>query len=584
MCISSFEFSAIFWIINLNYLGGIMLSKLFTVVLLLVFMLTSVFAGTKSTIFEKAPKITEPLTFSNGEASQKILGVKVGTAVLAGKMWNGYSPQGSYTNLIYWDPYSGALGIVHRSSLQGLGSGRLHYAASDDGGANWLDQIGPFNFSGITSGRHPNMVITNPTKDTDPYNSLALLCWNTLTPGNWQTIQATTGKFLESSKTDSASWLNTAGHFVEAMAVNDQNGTVYVPIEAEDLLVFRTTDLGATWDTCAVAPGSWFAGLNGPMVEFAPDGMTGYLGWDANPADNSGYKFGFIKTTDGGNTWDDAPTWIVPSQVVGLPATASDLNYEVDLIVDANGNPHFAGVFVDTVVTSNTAVYHIFWNGSAFEADKIQQVNTTSFSLPGGLTALNEVELTRNLSGTAIGIKFIDATAPQDTTPDVFITYKNISSGSWSTVENVTQTPAVKEKFSNLAPRMGDRMHIYYTIFGSNDTDDLGESELWYIQDVNVTAIEDKVTAKPINFNLAQNYPNPFNPVTTIEYAIAQKGKVEVKVYNLLGKEVATLVNGVKETGNYSVTFDASKIASGVYFYTLKSDNLTMTRKMLVVK
>lgn len=85
-------------------------------------------------------------------------------------------------------------------------------------------------------------------------------------------------------------------------------------------------------------------------------------------------------------------------------------------------------------------------------------------------------------------------------------------------------------------------------------------------------------------YELAQNYPNPFNPMTTIRYQIPEGGFVSLKVYDVLGKEVATLVNGAKEAGSHWVSFNASGLASGVYFYRLQAGGFAETRKMMLVK
>ncbi|MBW7889397.1 MAG: T9SS type A sorting domain-containing protein, partial [Bacteroidetes bacterium] len=88
---------------------------------------------------------------------------------------------------------------------------------------------------------------------------------------------------------------------------------------------------------------------------------------------------------------------------------------------------------------------------------------------------------------------------------------------------------------------------------------------------------------------LEQNYPNPFNPSTTIRYSIPEARNhsaiaVTLKVYDLLGKETATLVNEVQEAGNYSVQFNASQLSSGIYFYTLTAGNNISTKKLLLLK
>jgi hypothetical protein len=88
----------------------------------------------------------------------------------------------------------------------------------------------------------------------------------------------------------------------------------------------------------------------------------------------------------------------------------------------------------------------------------------------------------------------------------------------------------------------------------------------------------------PSDFALFQNFPNPFNPITTIQYGIARKQHVTLKIYGVLGKEVATLVNAEKPSGNYSVNFDGSRLPSGVYFYRLTAGVFTATKKLILLK
>ncbi|MBC8041856.1 MAG: T9SS type A sorting domain-containing protein [Rhizobacter sp.] len=88
----------------------------------------------------------------------------------------------------------------------------------------------------------------------------------------------------------------------------------------------------------------------------------------------------------------------------------------------------------------------------------------------------------------------------------------------------------------------------------------------------------------PGAFSLSQNYPNPFNPATTISYAIPQAASVRLRVYDMLGREVATLVDTKQAAGSYTARFDASRFASGIYFYRLQSGASVQTKKMLLVK
>jgi len=100
-----------------------------------------------------------------------------------------------------------------------------------------------------------------------------------------------------------------------------------------------------------------------------------------------------------------------------------------------------------------------------------------------------------------------------------------------------------------------------------------------YSKEVEVT-----VVAVPNVFSLSQNYPNPFNPATVINYSIGSPGHVALKVYDMLGKEVAELVNGQKEPGNYTAMFEASHLPSGVYFYRLDAGVYSNMKRFTLVK
>jgi outer membrane protein assembly factor BamB len=95
--------------------------------------------------------------------------------------------------------------------------------------------------------------------------------------------------------------------------------------------------------------------------------------------------------------------------------------------------------------------------------------------------------------------------------------------------------------------------------------------------------IEIEVSA-PSKYSLEQNYPNPFNPATTISYSIKEKGLVTLKVFDILGKEVATLIDEEQNAGSYKLEFDASSLASGIYFYHLNSGKFVSTKKMILLK
>jgi hypothetical protein len=89
----------------------------------------------------------------------------------------------------------------------------------------------------------------------------------------------------------------------------------------------------------------------------------------------------------------------------------------------------------------------------------------------------------------------------------------------------------------------------------------------------------------PTTITLAQNYPNPFNPATTIEFTLDRTQRIRLAVYDLLGREVAVLADGVETAGSYRATFDASNLASGLYLYQLRTESGSiLTRTMTLVK
>ena len=99
-----------------------------------------------------------------------------------------------------------------------------------------------------------------------------------------------------------------------------------------------------------------------------------------------------------------------------------------------------------------------------------------------------------------------------------------------------------------------------------------------------ITSVQTNKNDLPKSFSLEQNYPNPFNPSTTIEFSIPRQSFVTLKVYDLLGRDVTTLVNEELQVGSYKTQFNASKLASGVYLYRLNVNGITQTRKLTVMK
>ena len=86
------------------------------------------------------------------------------------------------------------------------------------------------------------------------------------------------------------------------------------------------------------------------------------------------------------------------------------------------------------------------------------------------------------------------------------------------------------------------------------------------------------------NTEMGQNYPNPFNPTTTIQFTLAKQDNIRLVVYNVIGQQVAELVNGEVEAGTHDVTFNAANLSSGMYFYNLAGNSVNITKKMILMK
>ncbi len=100
----------------------------------------------------------------------------------------------------------------------------------------------------------------------------------------------------------------------------------------------------------------------------------------------------------------------------------------------------------------------------------------------------------------------------------------------------------------------------------------------------NTTGVTNNQTPFLTDFRLAQNYPNPFNPLTRIEFELLKPGKVKINVYDIRGRLTTNLLNEHKMSGKYSVDFDASNMASGVYYYRVETVSFVCAKKMLLIK
>lgn len=163
---------------------------------------------------------------------------------------------------------------------------------------------------------------------------------------------------------------------------------------------------------------------------------------------------------------------------------------------------------------------------------------------------------------------------------------------TWSAPILLENNPAMDFRYPSIAEfnPSNDSVNVVYQqdpVPGSsafNDNAPISRAQLLFQRVSTAVLSTREPSVKALEYRLAQNYPNPFNPTTNISYVLPKAENVSLKVYDVLGREVATLVNEVKAAGAYTVPFNASNLASGVYFYRLQAGSFVQTKKMMLVK
>ena len=190
------------------------------------------------------------------------------------------------------------------------------------------------------------------------------------------------------------------------------------------------------------------------------------------------------------------------------------------------------------------------------------------------------VELTAFNAAAKDGYVRLNWATATETNNSAFEIQKSTDNKSFATIATITGkgTTAEKSEYSFVDKNISENKY-YYRL---KQVDFNGISSYSGVVEVEIT--------QPREFKLSQNYPNPFNPSTVISYQLPADSKVSVKVYNILGKEIATLIDGTQSAGRYNIKFDAAakKLASGIYYYRLQANNIfgsfTDTKKMILNK
>jgi photosystem II stability/assembly factor-like uncharacterized protein len=395
--------------------------------------------------------------------------------------------------------------------------------------------------------------------------------WNIVTPFPNDTVNSS------SDPAYSMSWVNqTHGWKINwfGTGFNDAHGAV----------LHLTTDGGISWTKKILSTAVGDAGF---QIQF-----TDVLNGRALIYNFSNGNAQFLKTTDGGNNW--------------TPFTGAGIFYFVDMnngwsysgsgaqganppyIIyhTSNGGTNWDKQFSDSLPGSFNTIQFTDLNHGWIVGNSSKVLKTTN----GGTTWTNVINTGIDPISESKCVFFLNANTGWIGTNDGNINDNPIrevlhttnGGASW-TKQNIQNTEGIFSIF------FWDDNNGWFTadncVQNCNGPDSLiiWQGVVAHTTNGGVTGVEDS-QYKPSHFALFDNYPNPFNPSTIISYSIPSASNVKLIIYNALGQSVRVLENGFKNAGNYSITFSATELPSGIYFYKLEAGQLSQIKKMMLIK
>jgi hypothetical protein len=308
--------------------------------------------------------------------------------------------------------------------------------------------------------------------------------------------------------------------------------------------------------------------------------------------------------SDDGITWD----WRFGKvNITNYGAPDSLFAYiDIDAIYDYNDNLHLiwnAQWVTDAGIYFKTFLYH-YSTGSQI----ITQMHETPETWPAGCAygvwnravtkmSLGVHEASNTLFAVYTGFDTSDCSSGGYANGDLYMQQSINGGADWTAPQNLTnsQTPGCtpgncdSDHWATLANDVDDYLHITY--INDKDAGGIAQTEgsvtdnpVMYLEfDPSVVGVEEHEIA-PKTFSLNRNYPNPFNASTKIEFELERAAGIDLSIYDVTGAQVATLAKGIMESGTHSINWDASGYSSGVYYYTLRTADEHITRKMTLVK
>lgn len=333
--------------------------------------------------------------------------------------------------------------------------------------------------------------------------------------------------------------------------------TALVTSSSTTTYIYKTTDGGATWTQVYSMAGGFLDAI------WMFDASNGFA-----YGDPVGGMWELLRTSDGGNTWTPAASLVQNGTEAGWN-NAMYVSFPNIYFGTNNSRIYHSTDAGDTWTSQATTYpnsYSIWFNDSTHGLMGGSQLNQTSNggTLWTSLTTLPGTGSIGSLTGK-------DSTwwAARQTN----VIYNSVNNGvSWDS-QYVAPTA---DLYFDMA-RARDPLHNNLILAVRND----GGISAYVITGPTGVKQDQNV---PLTFNLDQNYPNPFNPSTKIKFNVPEAANVKLIVYNILGQEVATLINGEIPAGQHEVTFNASSLPSGAYLYRLQQGSSVMVRKMLLLK
>jgi len=427
------------------------------------------------------------------------------------------------------------------------------------------------------------------------------------------------------------SWSEIAPHgenadkYWQTTAMSSDGSRIIAGIEGGRLYI--STDSGETWDETTPegnASKSWYtsamngdgskiiAGVWGGWLHISTDGGTSWDVTDPIPDDEEKNKFWSSASMSSDGSTIVAAIYndrMLLSEDIGNSWTetqpAGDENYAWNTTaISGDGNYILAGIFEGYAYLSTNSGNS--WTQQEIGVSSIMRWATSSISSDGSKAIIGSspsgrlymttsplpVELI-SFTGELIDDKIVLLeweTATETNNYGFEVERGNREIGEWEKIgfvhgHGTTNSPKSYSFIDYLTLNLSHNPNLTRLDYRLKQIDNDGTfaySKIITVDLTNITSVDDEIVYK---FALEQNYPNPFNPSTSIEYQVARREIVILKVYNTLGQQVATLVNEYKTPGNHEVKFDASNLPSGMYFYSIDvNGKFRSTKKMILLR